>query len=586
MNAVLEAREHSARYLAAVEPQLARQFDVLAGAPGGVARLRELILTLAIQGKLVPQDADDEPAAAILDRVKAEKERLVREGKARGAKALPPIEAEDKPYELPPGWQWVRLGELLSKIGAGSTPLGGKDVYVTSGVKFLRSQNVWNDGLKLEGVAFITSSMHERMAGTVVLAGDLLFNITGASIGRCAVVPKEFDEGNVSQHVTIIRPVLTALNKYLHKVLISRHVQQTVMDVQVGVSREGLSVAKLSAFLIPLPPLAEQARIVARVDELMRLCDALEAKGRLEAEQHARLLSTLLGTLTDSTTPEELAANWQRVAKHFDLLLDRPEAVDALEQTILDLAVRGLLTRQSPSDDPAEVLLDQIMRERTGFSVRRARNAQVSQPESGDPPFDLPQHWAWARLGQLVLQVTDGTHHTPRYLSSGVAFISVKDIDGMTVSFDDCKYISQDEHRVINARCNPERGDILLCRIGTLGRPTVVDTDRPFSLFVSVGLLKLPKSVDISAYLHLTLSSPTLCAQYDKVKAGGSHTNKLNLGDIPTLLIPVPPLAEQARIVARVTELRRLCADLRQRLIAARATQSRLAEALVDGATA
>jgi type I restriction enzyme S subunit len=104
------------------------------------------------------------------------------------------------------------------------------------------------------------------------------------------------------------------LNAFLHKVLVSRHVQQAVMDVQVGVSREGLSIAKLGNFLIPLPPLAEQSRIVTRVEELMRLCDALEAKGQLEAAQHAQLVSTLLATLTDSTTPEELAENWQRVA--------------------------------------------------------------------------------------------------------------------------------------------------------------------------------------------------------------------------------------------------------------------------------
>ena len=215
------------------------------------------------------------------------------------------------------------------------------------------------------------------MAGTVVTANDLLFNITGASIGRCAAVPADFDEANVSQHVTIIRPVLPALNPFLHTVLISRLVQQAVMDVQVGVSREGLSIAKLGNFLVPIPPLQEQARIVARVADLMRLCDALEAKGRLEAEQHARLLGTLLGTLTDSSTPEELAANWLRVADHFDLLLDRPEAVDSLEQTVLQLAVRGKLVTQDPKDEPGSVLLKRIRAERdrltaTGKTKRSA----------------------------------------------------------------------------------------------------------------------------------------------------------------------------------------------------------------------
>lgn len=349
---------------AGMEAPLVRQFDLLATAPGGVARLRELILTLAVQGKLVPQEAGDEPASVLLQRIRGEKDRLIAAGKIKRDKPLTPIVEDELPFTAPQGWQWVRLGSLLQKIGAGSTPLGGKEVYVQSGVKFLRSQNVWDDGLRLNGVAYIKPETHAQMSGTVVMPNDLLFNITGASIGRCAVVPADFDEANVSQHVTIIRPALPEINAFLHKVLVSKLVQQTVMDVQVGVSREGLSIAKLGIFLIPVPPLAEQSRIVTRVEELMRLCDALEQQRQLETAQHAQLLNTLLGTLTDCTSPDELAANWQRVSDHFDLLLDRPEAVDALEQTILQLAVRGLLVPQDPADEPASVLLQKIRAEK------------------------------------------------------------------------------------------------------------------------------------------------------------------------------------------------------------------------------
>ena len=314
---------------------LLSNLNLLATSPGGVARLRELILTLAVQGKLVAQDPKDEPASELLKQIRAEKDRLIAVGKIKKDKPLAAIAEGETPFELPVGWEWVRLNSLLQKIGAGSTPLGGREVYVSSGVKFLRSQNVWDEGLQLHGVAFIKPETHAKMAGTVVVANDLLFNITGASIGRCALVPHDFDEANVSQHVTIVRTAMPALNAFLHKVLVSQHVQQAVMDVQVGVSREGLSIAKLGHFLIPVPPLAEQSRIVTRVEELMRLCDALEAKGRLEAAQHAQLVSTLLATLTESETPAQLAENWHRLATHFDLLLDRPQAVDALEQTIL-----------------------------------------------------------------------------------------------------------------------------------------------------------------------------------------------------------------------------------------------------------
>jgi type I restriction enzyme S subunit len=151
-------------------------------------------------------------------------------------------------------------------------------VYVPSGVKFLRSQNVWDEGLRLDGVAYIKPETHTKMAGTVVAPNDLLFNITGASIGRCAVVPSDFDEANVSQHVTIVRTVLPALNAFLHNVLVSSHVQKAVMDVQVGVSREGLSIAKLGQFLIPVPPLAEQMRIITCVIDMRGLCADLRQR--------------------------------------------------------------------------------------------------------------------------------------------------------------------------------------------------------------------------------------------------------------------------------------------------------------------
>jgi type I restriction enzyme, S subunit len=251
---------------------------VLLDRPEAVDALEQTILQLAVRGLLVPQDSTDEPASVLLQKIRTEKDQLIAQGKIKRDKPLPTITDEEKPFELPVGWEWVRLNALLQKIGAGSTPLGGREVYVSSGVKFLRSQNVWNDGLRLVSVAYIKPETHAKMAGTAVLPNDLLFNITGASIGRCSLVPEDFDEANVSQHVTIVRTVMPALNAFLHKVLVSRHVQQAVMDVQVGVSREGLSIAKLGNFLIPLPPLAEQARIVTRISELRTICADLRLR--------------------------------------------------------------------------------------------------------------------------------------------------------------------------------------------------------------------------------------------------------------------------------------------------------------------
>ncbi|SUI61453.1 restriction endonuclease subunit S [Shewanella baltica] len=239
---------------------------------------------------------------------------------------------------------------------------------------------------------------------------------------------------------------------------------------------------------------------------------------------------------------------------------------------------------QDVNDEPASVLLECIAAEKAQLVKEGKLKKQKPLPEISEEekPFELPQGWEWSRVNELSKQVTDGVHHTPKYIESGVPFISVKDIDGKTVSFADCKYISQEQHEEINQRCNPELGDILICRIGTLGRATIVDTSEPFSLFVSVGLLKFFNESLLSGYLHKVFHSPLLLRQYDEIKAGGSHTNKLNLGDIPRLWIPVAPIAEQRRIVAKVDELMSLCDALETQTEASIAAHQTLVETLLN----
>jgi type I restriction enzyme S subunit len=170
-----------------------------------IKQLRQTILNLAVRGKLVPQNPNDEPASKLLECVEKEQQHLLKSGEIKRVESFDPIADDEMPFVIPKGWQVTRMGWLARKLGAGSTPLGGKSVYLDSGVPFLRSQNVYNDGLRLDDVAFISRSVHDKMSGTHVQKDDILLNITGASIGRCALVPDTFVEGNVSQHVAIIR---------------------------------------------------------------------------------------------------------------------------------------------------------------------------------------------------------------------------------------------------------------------------------------------------------------------------------------------------------------------------------------------
>src|ERR1039458_4684834 len=281
--------------------QLLAHFDRVSEAPDAIPHLRQFILDLAVRGKLVEQDSKEEPAACLLKRIEAEQASLVRSGEIKRLESLEAVGTDEIAFPLPEGWEVAWMGWLARKLGAGSTPLGGKSVYQSEGIPFLRSQNVHNDGLRLDDVALISRAIHDQMSGTHVRPKDILLNITGASIGRSAVVPNTFVEGNVSQHVAIMRLFLPAIRDFIHLSLISPFFQKMIDDVQVGVSREGLSIQRLRLFPMPLPPLAEQVRIVAKVDELMALCDRLEAAQTERESRRDRLAAASLYRLNQPT---------------------------------------------------------------------------------------------------------------------------------------------------------------------------------------------------------------------------------------------------------------------------------------------
>lgn len=264
--------------------ELSKQLDL-------VKQLRQAFLREAMQGKLVPQDPNDEPASNLLKKIKAEKEKLIKEGKLKKQKPLPPITKDEIPFEIPENWVWCRLGEICEKIGSGSTPKGSN--YSNEGMPFFRSQNIHDTGLVYDDIKFISLDVHKKMNGTTVYANDVLLNITGGSLGRTALVPSDFNEGNVSQHVCIVRPIRVN-NSFIHRLILSPIFQQYIFKSTTGAGREGLPKYNLEQFVIPIPPLFEQQRIVAKLDELMSYCDQLEESIKQSQTQNEQLLQQVL----------------------------------------------------------------------------------------------------------------------------------------------------------------------------------------------------------------------------------------------------------------------------------------------------
>ncbi len=260
-------------------------------------KLRQQILQDAIEGKLTADwrggTKDIAPACNLLMRLSAEKENLGK-SVSKNQESLSAPQKSDEPFSIPDSWSWTKLLNICSKTGSGSTPRGGKAVYTKKGIKFIRSQNVFNTELSLRDVVYIDNQTHEKMKGTKVQANDLLLNITGGSIGRCALVPKDFDTANINQHVAIIRSIDSQISTYLHKVLISDYFQKKIIEEQTGAGREGLPKNKMDELLVPLPPLEEQKIIVSKVETLSTICDQLEDQITRNQEHASHLMQAVL----------------------------------------------------------------------------------------------------------------------------------------------------------------------------------------------------------------------------------------------------------------------------------------------------
>jgi type I restriction enzyme, S subunit len=559
VSAELTAQEPSAKYLVNLQPPLVRHFDLIARAPGGVARLRELILTLAVQGKLAPQDPSDEPASELLKKIRAAKDRLIEEGKIKRDKPLAEIADEEKPFELPTGWVWVRLPEIYYSISPSSNKL------LSSAVKPEGEFPVVDQGQKAIAGFTDDESLLIHIPGPVVIFGD----------HTKAIKYVDFDFVAGADGTKILRPVFQD-EKFFAWQLRNYSLEDR------GYARH---FKVLNSCLYALPPIREQSRIVTRVEELMQLCDALEAQGQLEAEQHARLVSTLFDSLLQSDTPEALADNWQRIATHFDLLLDRPEAVDALEQTILQLAVRGLLVPQDSTDEPASVLLQKIRTEKDHLIAQGKIKRDKPLPPITDEekPFELPDGWQWVRLNALLQKIGAGS--TPLggkevYVSSGVKFLRSQNVwdDGLRLS--SVAYIRPETHaKMAGTVVLPN--DLLFNITGaSIGRCALVPSDfdeANVSQHVTIVRTVLPV---LNAFLHKVLVSRHVQQTVMDVQVGVSREG-LSIAKLGNFLIPMPPLAEQSRIVTRFNELRSLCSDLRARILAGQSVQKTLADALV-----
>lgn len=562
--------------------RLLAHYETVADAPDAIARLRRFILDLAVRGKLVPQNPNDEPAAELLKRIATEKARLVKTGEIRKEKPLPPVD-EDADFDVPPTWKWTRLGIVTSYIQRGKSP-----IYAESDGSLVVSQKCvqWR-GLDLSVAKQVTlESLADYEDIRFLRNGDLLWNSTGTgTIGRIIRLVDLPEKLVCDSHVTVVR-CLEVDPEYIRIWLRSDHVYMLIEDRAAGSTNQVELTAQMAINqVVPLPPLAEQHRIVAKVDELMALCDRLEAARAEREATRDRLAAASLARL-NAPDPETFPADARFALGALPALTARPDQIKALRQTILNLAVRGKLVPQDPEDEPAAELLKRAEREIVAYGkANRIGKVNAGPISNADLPFFAPPGWQWTCLSALFKVVTDGDHQPPPKAREGVAFLTIGNVTTGRLDFTGCRLVPEAYFRALAPYRTPARGDILYTVVGaTYGRPALVDTDRDFCVQRHIAILKPVEAMSLGFLLTL-LSSPLIYDQATRSTTGTAQPT-IALRPLRNFLAPVPPLAEQHRIVAKVDALMALCDRLEASLTATAATRRRLLDALLAEALA
>ena len=568
---------------------LSEHLPLLASAPDGIQKLRGLILELAVRGKLVPQNPNDEPASELLKQIVKERVQQEENGTGKKSKPTPPVRKDEQAFELPDGWAWVRFADVTSYIQRGKGPdYADKSDYVVVSQKCVR----WH-GLDLSQARWITPESFSKYDTIRLLrGGDVLWNSTGTgTIGRAVVVPS-LEAGQVlvaDSHVTVVRSVLMS-PIYLWRWIQSPSVQREIEGSASGSTNQiELATSTVTAHPLPLPPLAEQHRIVAKVDELMALCDRLEAEQADAVGAHARLVETLLGTLTQSTDAADLAANWKRLAEHFDTLFITEASIDALKQTVLQLAVMGKLVPQNVDAEPASGLLKRIEQERARLEMEGVcKKSKPLHPVSdGEFPFEVPASWKWVRIGNYVLHTDYGLSEKTTEMTDGVPILKMGDIQAGEVILGGQKAVPATTEGLPYLFLEPD--DLLYNRTNSaelVGKTGIYRGPSQRYSFASYLIrIRCAKQITSPKYLNLVMNSPffrqTEIVPHLKQQCGQANVNGTILRN---MRIPVPPAEEQHRIVAKVEELMALCGRLKADLATARQRQGTLADTLIESA--
>jgi len=544
----------------------------------GIKKLRELILELAVRGKLVPQDSLDEEASILLKRASEQKGQLVELGLIKKPRKLDKISEDEIPFDVPKTWVWTRIENVGHDLGQKKPDASFTYIDVSAINKEL--------GL-IEDANILNASEAPSRARKLVKKGTVIYSTVRPYLLNIAVIDHDISpEPIASTAFAIIHPLDGISSSYIYRYLRSPSFISYVESVQNGIAYPAINDKQFFNGLIPIPPQEEQHRIVAKVDELMVLCDQLEQQTEASIEAHQVLVETLLATLTNSADADELMENWERISAHFDTLFTTEESIDQLKQTILQLAVMGKLVPQDPKDEPASVLLERIAKEKA--QLVKDKKIKKQKPyvtfEGLDSLMkDLPFGWKWVRLADIAEIVRGGSPRPagdPRYYDGDIPFLKVGDVTRKSSKFVEGFNATIKEAGLQKTRLIETRTVLLSNSGATLGIPAICEFPATFNDGIAAFINKSEFIFDEYLYLYLN----TMTDWFLNIASRGQGQPNLNTDIIKATRFPLAPIKEQYRIVAKVDSLIDMCNQLKLRIAESQTVKLNLTDAIVDQA--
>ena len=551
-------------------------FDRISDAPEAIPRLRRFILDLAVRGKLVGQEPDDEPACQLFQRIQAEKARLVKSSGIRKQESFSPIDPDEVPFVAPRGWIWKRIREVTSDRGQKIPDKDFTYIDVTA---------IDKEAGHIADAKVLSPADAPSRARKLVQTGDVLYSCVRPYLLNVAVIDTEITPAPIaSTAFAVLNSFGLVLPKYLWIVLRSPFMIRCVEAKMRGQAYPAINDADFADLPFPLPPLPEQYRIVAKVAELMALSDKLDAARRERDKRCDRLTAAAYHHLNNVENAEAARKHASFYVSHLPTLTSRPEQIPALREAILNLAVSGRIVLQDENDEPVSKLLERICLEQQ----RLIAAGTIPKPKvrPSDAPtelaFEPPKSWESILFGRLCNVVTSGSRGWAEYYSeSGPRFIRAQNIRFGKLRLGDLACVNPPK-KSEGTRTQVTRGDLLVVITGAgVTNPALLDTDLG-EAYVSqhVALIK-PTDTNLSAWLLLCLMAPMGGRAELVTRAYGAGKPGLNLDNIRSLTIPLPPLAEQRRIVAKVDELMAFCNRLETQLAKAKDETSHLLESVL-----